>query len=200
MPVPVIPHVTSIGPGTWYRSVLGTALPATGAGGTVVGGVFTDAWPAAWIPCGVTRDGSQVAYELTTEDVIVAEYLDALETDETGRNITVTMDLAHIVDRSYLLAFGGGTTTTVSGSGATLLTKVSPPTLGASVFTQLGWESQDGTQRQFFYLCKQTGNVQWSNSKAPNFQSLPLSFKVNQPATGLPFDIFLAGAGRIAAA
>lgn len=174
--------------------------PASRGGGTVAGGVFVDAWPAAWLPIGVTRDGSQISYELATDDINVAEYLDPLETDETGRTITAAFDTAHITDRNYLLAMNGGTTTTVSGTGATLLTKVSPPVVGGSVPTMLGHESSDGTTRTILGLCRQTGSVQWSNQKAPNFKSLPLTFKANQPATGNPFDIYLAGTTRVAAA
>lgn len=200
MPAIVVPHAIAKGPGYLYRAVLGTPLPGTGSGGVVTGSKFTDAWDAAWIPVGVTRDGSQFSYEVSTEDTIVAEYLDPLDTDETARNIGVAFDLAHITNRSYMMAMNGGTTSTVSGTAATTLTKVAPPVLGASVKIMLGWESQDGTQRTFFYQALQSGNIQWSNSKAPNFQSLPLTFKVTQPSSGDPFNIFLAGVDRIAAA
>ncbi len=201
MPAIVVPHAIAKGPGYLYRFVIGTALPGTGnTGGDVVGSKFTDAFGVAYIPVGVTRDGSQFSYEVSTEDTIVAEYLDPLDTDETARNIGVAFDLAHITNRSYMMAMNGGTSATVSGATTTLLTKVSPPVLGASVKTGLAWESQDGTQRTFFYETLQSGNIQWSNSKAPNFQSLPLTFKVVQPATGNPFDIFLAGASRVVAA
>jgi hypothetical protein len=196
MPAVVVPALVARGPGYLFRAVLGSAVPTN----TVIGGVFTDAWPAAWIPVGATRDGSQFNYELTTEDVVVAEYLDPLATDETGRNIGVGFDLANITDKSYLLAMGGGSSSTVSGSGATLLTKVSPPAVGGSTATMIGWESQDYTQRVVYYVCKQSGNIQWSNTKTPNYQSFPLTFKVNQPTSGNPFDIWIAGATRVAAA
>ncbi len=174
--------------------------PASRGGGVVVGSVFTDAWPVWWIPCGVTRDGSQFSYELTTENIEVAEYLDPLDIIPTGRNIGAAFDLAQITNRSYLMAWNGGTSTTVSGATTTLLTKVSPPVLGAEVDTMIGWESQDGTERIIYYQATQSGNIQWSNQKAPNYKSLPLTFKIKQPESGNPFDSWLAGASRVAAA
>lgn len=199
MPAAVVPKITAIGPGYLYRAPLGTLIPGTtNTGGDVVAGVFSDAWPVGWVLNGSTRDGSQVSYETTSEGIIVAEYLDPLDEVTTGRNIGFAFDLATVTNKSYGLAFNGGTSTTVSGATTTLLTKVSPPVVGAEVKTMLGWESQDGTQRIIFYQCLQAGNIQWSNQKAPNFQSFPLTFKVSQPATGNPFDIFLAGPTRIA--
>lgn len=196
MPAIVVPHATSVGPGYLYRAVLGTAVPTM----TVAGGFFTDAWPAAWVPAGVTRDGSQFSYEVTTEGITVAEYLDPLDEVETARAIGVAFDLAHITNRAYALAFNGISSTTVSGTGASTLTKLGPPALGASVKTMLGWESQDSTQRTIFYQCLQSGNIQFSNQKAPNYQSLPLTFKVSQPTSGDPFNIWLAGTTRVEAA
>jgi hypothetical protein len=186
---------TSLGPGILYRFVIGTTIPTMAA----TAGQFSDAWPAAYVPVGVTRDGSTFSYETTSEDIVVAEYLDPLDTVETGRNIGVAFDLARILDASYKLAFNGGSTTTVSGTGATLVSKFNLPTLGNSVKTGIAWESQDGTQRFFFYECLQSGNISWSNSKAPNYQSLPLTFKVTQPNTGDPFNPYFAGPSRIAA-
>ncbi|WP_285600136.1 hypothetical protein [Kineosporia sp. NBRC 101731] len=166
---------------------------------TAAANVFTDAWPAAWAPAGVTRDGSQFSYEVTSEGITVAEYLDVLDEVETSRSIGVAFDLAHITDKSYALAFNG-ISSSATGTGAATVTKLGPPVLGASVKTMLGWESQDSTQRAIFYQCLQSGNIQFSNQKAPNFQSLPLTFKVSQPTSGDPFNIWLAGTNRLAAA
>lgn len=196
MPAAVVPHATAVGPGYLYRAVLGSTLPTM----TAAGGVFTDAWPVAWQLCGVTRDGSQFSYEVTSEGITVAEYLDPLDEVEVSRAIGFAFDLAHVTDRSYALAFNGITSTTVSGTGPTTVTKLGPPALGASVKTMLGWESQDFTQRSIMYQCLQSGNIQMSNQKAPNFQSLPLTFKVSQPSSGDPFNIWLAGTTRLAAA
>jgi hypothetical protein len=186
---------TSLGPGILYRFVIGSTLPTMAA----TANKFSDAWPVAYIPVGVTRDGTTFSYETTSEDIIVAEYLDPLDTFTTGRNIGVSFDLARILDASYKLAFNGGTTSTVSGTGATLVSKLSPPTVGNEVKTGIAWESQDGTQRYFGYECLQAGNITWAANKAPNYQSLPLSFKVTQPDSGDPFNLFFAGTSRIAA-
>lgn len=197
MPTIVVPSdATSVGPGFLFRFIIGTAVPTM----TSTASKFSDALGAAFIPVGVTRDGSTFSYETTSEDIVVAEYLDPLDTIETGRNIGVAFDLAYITDKSYAMAFNGGTTTNVSGTAATAVSKFAPPSLGASVKTGLAWESQDGTQRAFFYECLQSGNIQFSNSKAPNFQSLPLTFKVTQPDSGDPFNFYFAGQQRLKAA
>lgn len=197
MPAIVVPSgATSVGPGYLFRFTIGTVLPTM----VSTAGKFSDAMPVAYIPVGVTRDGSTFSYETTSEDIVVAEYLDPLDTVETGRNIGVAFDLAQMTDKSYAMAFNGGTTTNVTGSAATAVSKFSPPTLGASVKTGLAWESQDGTQRAFFYECLQSGNIQFSNSKAPNYQSLPLTFKVTQPDSGDPFNFFFAGQSRLVTA
>lgn len=176
------------------------SVTGPGTGGTVAGSVFTDAWPAAWVPVGVTRDGSQFSYEITTEDIEVAEYKDPVETDEVSRAIGIAFDLAQITNRSYLMAWNGGTSVTVSGSGATLLTRIGPPALGQSVKTMIGWESEDGTERFVWYEALQSGNISSANQKSPNYKSLPLTFKVTQPDVGDPFNGWLAGTQRVVAA
>lgn len=194
MPAIIVPNgAPSLGPGYLFRMPLAT----TGPSNTVANSVFSDAWPAACIPIGITRDGTTFSYETTTEDVVVAEYLDPLMTVPTGRNIGATFDLANITNKAYLLAMNGGTSVT-TGSGATSMTTVEPPALGEEVRTMLGWESQDGTQRIILRQNIQSGQVQWSAKKAPDFQSFPLSFKTEQPAGGVkPISIYLAGANRV---
>jgi hypothetical protein len=181
-----------------------TSTAATGtvqkaAGGTVAGSVFTDAWPAAWIPWGVTREGSSWSYQINTGEVTVAEYLAPLAYIEEGVTIGVDFDVVQVTAKNIAAALNNVTSgvRTVSGAGATLLSKVSPPAVGQSVRTMLGWESSDGTERAFFYQCLQRGNLQIQRRKGANPASLPLSYGIEQPATGDPFNIYIAGTGRV---
>ncbi|HNX48684.1 MAG TPA: hypothetical protein PKL08_00850 [Thermoanaerobaculaceae bacterium] len=180
-----------------------TSAAATGtvqreAGGTVAGSVFTDAWPAAWIPWGVTREGSTFSYQLSTSEVTVAEYLNALAIVEDSVAIGVDFDVAQVTAKNFAAALNNlAGTRTVSGTGATLLTKVSPPAVGQSVRTMLGWESNDGTERAFFYQCLQAGNLQVQRRKGSNNASLPVSYRVEQPATGDAFNQVFAGTTRV---
>lgn len=168
------------------------------AGGTVAGGVFTDAWPGAWIPWGVTREGSQFTYQINTSEVLVAEYLNPLAIVEDSVAIGVEFDVVEVTAKNFAYAInsGGGGAATVSGTGATLLTKVSPPQVGQSVRQMIGWEAADGTERAFYYQCLQSGNLTVARRKGANPASLPLSFRVEQPATGDPFNNYYAGATR----
>lgn len=194
MPAITIPNgAVVIGPGTLYKAPLLTAIPTN----TVAGSVFTDAWPAAWIPVGVTREGSQWTYQPSTDNVEVAEYLDPLRIVTTGRQIGVSFDVAQVTLQNYRLGLNGGTVSTVSGTAATTLSRYSPPVNGAEIRTMIGWESDDATERLIFHQCFQTGQVSVAHRKGAANASIPVDFGVEQPSTGFPFDIYLAGTARV---
>lgn len=169
------------------------------AGGTVAGSVFTDAWPAAWIPWGVTREGSQFNYQINTSAVAVAEYLPPLAYVEDGVAIGVEFDVVEVTAKNFAYAInaGGGGVTTVSGTGATLLSKLSPPQVGQSVRQMIGWENNAGTERAVYYQCLQSGSLAVARRKGANPASLPMTFAVEQPATGDPFNNWYAGTVRV---
>ncbi len=185
------------GPGTLYTAVLGTSLPGSGAGGVVAGSKFTDAWGASWVLVGATRSGSQFRWKVNAAGVYVAEYLDPLLYSTTDREIGVAFDMSQTTLASFAIGLNGGTTTTVSGTGPTTLSKYGPPVVGAEVRRMIGWESNDSTVRIFWYQNFQSGELVMSNAKAPEFASLPVSFLTEQPASGDPFNIFTAGTVRV---
>jgi hypothetical protein len=190
MPSIVVPNgAFQAGPGYLYRAILGSAAPTN----TVAGSVFTDAWPVAWVPIGITVDGSQFTFQTNTDTIQAAEYLDPLAYKSTGRQIGVEFNMMQMTLKSYALAFNGGTTTTVSGTGATTLSSYSPANVGSEVRTMLGWESEDSTERCIFFQCFQGGQVSVANRKAPTARSIPVTFSVEQPASGGPFQVFKAG-------
>jgi hypothetical protein len=194
MPAITVPKdAISLGPGYLYRAVIGSTVPTN----TVVGSVFTDAWPAAWIPWGVTREGHSWSYQIQTNQTTVAEYLTALAYVEEGVQIGVDFDVMQFTAKNIAQALNNPAgATTVSGATTTLLTRVSPPAVGSSVRTMIGWESSDFTERAIWYQCLQTGNIQIQRRKGAVGASLPLSYSVEQPATGNPFDLFFAGVTR----
>lgn len=190
MPAIAIPNgAWMAGPGTLYRTILGTAIPAH----AVVGGVFTDAWPAAWVPVGITVDGSQFSFQTNTDQIVAAEYLDPLAVKSTGRTIGVEFNMMQMTLKSFALALNGGTTSTISGAAGTLLTSYTPAGVGSEVRTMLGWESEDATERAIFNQNFQGGQVQIANRKAPTARSIPVQFTTEQPAVGFPFTIYKAG-------
>ena len=116
MPAVTVPKTAlAFGAGYLYWAPLGTSLPAN----TVVGSVFTDAWPGGWIVIGVTREGHEMSYEIETEDVEAAEYLDPLLTVTTGRTSGMSFDLMQLHLTNVKRMLNGGTLGT-SGSGTTL--------------------------------------------------------------------------------
>lgn len=194
MPAIAIPNgAWMAGPGTLYRATLATPHPVN----TVVGSVFTDAWTAAWVPVGITVDGSQFSIQTATDQIAAAEYLDPLAIKSTGRTIGVEFNMMQMTLKSYALALNGGTTTAVSGSAGTTLTSYTPSTVGAEVRTMLGWESEDSTERVVFNQNFQGGQVQIANRKAPTARSIPVQFTTEQPASGWPFIVYKAGVNGI---
>jgi hypothetical protein len=181
----------SIGPGYLYYSPVGTALPAN----TVAGSVFTDAWAAAgaWLPWGITRDGHEFQYNVATDNIEAAEYYDPLVIVTTGRAAQVAFEVLRIVGSTMKLALNGGNVTT-SGAGATLLTTVTPPAIGAEVRAMIGWESNDFTERLVLEQAFQAGTLTIGRRKGVNNAGATLEFHAELPASGFPFQHFFAGA------
>lgn len=191
MPAIVVPNdAASYGPGYLYKAPAGSTLPTN----TVVGSVFTDTWPVAWIPVGITRNGSQFSYQVQTATVDAAEYLDPLKIVSTGRSIGISFEMMQITLGNFKTAMNGGTQTTVSGTTTTQLTSFTPPVVGQEVRIMLGWESQDATERWVWYQCFQTGQIQVSRQKGASNAGIPVDFGVEQPASGFPFIAWTAGA------
>lgn len=191
MPTVAAPTVLT-DPGYLFAAPLLTAAPTN----TVTGSKFTDSWPVAWIPLGATEDGSAFSYESNVEAVTVAEFFDPIKYSTTERSGSFAFNLADFTLDRLKLAFNGGTKTIVSGTGATQLTKLSPPAPGSEVRTMLGWESLDGTLRIIAYQTIQGGTMESAFRKAPQLALIPCTFNFEVPASGQPFDIFAAGATR----
>jgi hypothetical protein len=192
MPAITVPvNALALGPGFLYWAPLASTLPTN----TVAGSVFTDTWPGAWLPFGATDDGSEFSYKPSTDDVEVAEYYDPPAIVSTGREISISFDLAQINATNLKRVLNGGTIT-VTGSGATTLSEYVPPTVGAEVRGMVGWEAQDSTERVVMYQCFQTGEVKVSRKKGANNATLPTEFRAEIPSTGIPFKWWFAGTVR----
>lgn len=192
-----MPNVTvpidalALGPGFLYWAPLGTAIPTN----TVAGSVFTDDWPAAWLLFGATDDGSEFSYKPSTDDVEVAEYYDPPAIVSTGREISITFDLAQVHMTNFKRALNGGTITT-TGTGATALNKYTAPKVGQEIRGMIGWESQDSTERLIGYQCFQTGEVKISRKKGAAKATIPTEWRFEIPAGGEPFEYYTAGSTR----
>lgn len=192
MPTVTVPKgALSFGAGYLYYAPLGTAAPTN----TVVGSVFTDTWPGAWLLWGVTREGHTLNVGIDTEAVEAAEYIDPLLNVTTGRTITAEFEIMQIHLTNYQRAFNGGTKST-SGSGTTLLTTYTLPAVGAEVRCQIGWESVDNTERWWGMQAFQTGSVGIQRQKGADNASLPLTWTMEPDASSQPVYFAAAGTNR----
>jgi hypothetical protein len=192
MPAATVPlDALALGPGYLYHAPLLSALPAN----TVVGSVFTDTWPVAWLLVGATDEGSEFTYELDTEDVEVAEFLDPPAVVSTGRTIGINFAMVNVHATNFKRAMNGGVITT-SGTGATTLNEFTPPDVGSEVRAMIGWESQDSTERLIGYQCFQAGEINVERRKGADKATIPVEYRMEKPVSGPPFRYWTAGTVR----
>lgn len=174
-----------------------TGTATSEGGGVVSGSRFVDAWPAAWVPVGVTLEGHEWSYSVKADGVEVAEYLLPVLQAPTGAEGKVSLQIAQYTAANMAWALNGGSLTTVSGTGASLLTKVGPAPISNQVRTMLGWESDDNTERGIFYQLLQTGDMKSAHKKGTDIAALDAEFTMEQPSVGDAFNRFYAGAAVV---
>lgn len=182
------------GPGLLYRAPLATALPTN----SVVGGVFTDSWPVAWVPLGATEEGTEATYELDSEDIEAAEFLDPLAVVTTKRTVEVSFGLVSFTKSTLVAAYNAGSSAVAtSGATTTLLTTITPPGIGDETNCMIGFESEDATYRAVYYNCRQVSNATKQFRKGADKTVVPFTYRCLADSTlGIPFKEFLAGASR----
>lgn len=194
MPFATIPKTgLSFGPGALlYATSGGASAPAN----TVVGSVFTDSWPAGWNLLGVTAEGHTLTVDINADAVEAAEYVDPLLNVVTGRTVSSTFELYQInlTNFSRVFNYPGGKST--SGSGTTLLTTFTLPGIGAEVRCQIGWESNDNTERWWSMAAINTGSVGIQRRKGADNASLPVTFTMEPDGSGQPVYFATAGTTR----
>ncbi len=189
MPVPAV----ATEPGYLFWAPLGSTEPAC----TVVGSVFTDSWPEAWLLLGATDAGSTFNYQISTEQIEVAEFLDPIRHVTTGRQGSISFALASISAANLKYAINGGTAT-VTGTTTTTKTELVPPRAGAEVRAMIGWESLDTTERLICYQCLSSGQIQVQRQKGAAKATIACEFSFEIPSSGDPFKYVTAGAARAA--
>lgn len=158
-----------------------------------------DTWPVAWIGEGATEDGSEFSYESRVEPIKVAEFFDPIAWRTVGRQGTFAFNLTNYTLKNLQRAFNGGTLSTVSGSGATLSSKLLPPSPGAEVRAMIGWESLDHTMRVICYQTINSGTIKSAYKTPPEKATIPCMFNMEVPtgAPQQPFAVYAAGVGRL---
>lgn len=175
-------------PGYLFIAPLGSAVPTN----TVAGSVFTDTWPVAWLPLGATTEGSDFRYQTTVEAIRVAELFDPIKWATTQREGSIGFTLASWTLSNYRRALNGGVAAlaATSGTGATALYNLRPPTPGQEVRAMIGWESLDSTVRLVAYQTLQGGEVAAAFKKAPDLAVIPCTFQLEVPSGGVPWDMW----------
>jgi len=192
MPAVTIP-TPAIGkdPGFLFYAPLGTPEPTH----TVLGSVFTDAWPAPWLILGATDAGSAFNWQTSTDTIEAAEFLDPLAYVSTGRTGSVAFGLLTISATNLKRSLNGGTIAT-TGTTTTTMSSYTPPALGQEVRCMIGWESQDSTERLIAFQCFNTAQVTLERRKGNARAVLPVEYALEVPAGGQPFRYLTAGAAR----
>ena len=160
-------------PGILRLAPVGTEEPDT----------YDDAWPTGWVTLGYTDEGSAFNYEISTDNVEVAEELDVLARVTTGRDASVEVALAEITKRNLVIAFNGGI---VAGDG--LDWEFEPPDLGDEARVMLGWDALKTTAnndlRMVFRQCLQGGSLGMENRKGATKSTISANFQLEKPITG----------------
>jgi hypothetical protein len=185
----ITPAAYLTGPGILYTAPLLTAEPTS----TVTASVFGTTW-TTWTPVGSTVDGWTFKDSLSTEDVEAAESYYPVRTVSVKREAHMAMTLQEITASNLKRALNTGAAT-ITGSGATLLTEISAPTVGNEVRLMWGWQSEDNTVRFIAYQGLQTGDLGAKADKGSKNMQLTFDIKLEVAALGT-YKIQLAGAVR----
>jgi hypothetical protein len=162
--------------------LVGVAQMFIAPGGTVGPADPTVAPAVAWVDVGYSDEGWDFASEVNTADVEVAEELDALDVQATGRNSRMEGAAAQATIENLQIALGGGTITQVAGppaykqfdppgSGdltryAILLRGKAPPVAGASKAREL-----------YVPWVVPTSSVNLRHRKAPDKTLIAMAFR-----------------------
>jgi len=178
-------------PGYLYWAPLGSTLPTP----VSTASVFSDTWPVAWIPLGMTVSGTDFDPNTTASAIEAAELIDPIAYRTTARTGTLTFALLSLTATNLARAFNGASTT-VTGTGATTITKLDPPVVGNEVRAMIGFESLDSTFRFVAYQVFNSGSIKMSFNKAPATTSIPWTGMLEKPASTQPWSMWTAGAAR----
>lgn len=163
-------------PGKLYIApIVGVDEPAT----------VTEAWPAGWVPLGYTDEGSAFNYEISTDNVEVAEELDVLARVTTGRDASVEFALAEITYKNLMIAFNGGIVPDLDTGTAWTF---EPPDLGNETRVMIGWDAMPNVAsndlRIIFRQCLQGGSIGLENRKGATKSTIAANFQLEKPVTG----------------
>jgi hypothetical protein len=196
MPTVATPYLM-LDPGYLWHAPANTLFPANG--GTASGSQFTDAPSVTFYEIGATEAGYTFSYSQSIEAINVAEFADPVKWRTTARQGSMAFNMADYTLKNLQRAMNGGSLTTVSGAGATLISKWTPPAVGNETRSALLWQSLDGTMRIYMYQTVQVNEMETAFKKAPDYAVLPCEFRFEIDASGNIFEVYTAGTTRLGA-
>jgi hypothetical protein len=185
----ITPAAYLTGPGILYSAPLLTAEPTS----TVTASKFGTTW-TTWVAVGSTADGWSFSDSISTDDVEAAESYYPVRTITTKREAKMSLSLQEFTASNLKLALNTGTAT-ITGAAATLLTEISPPTVGNEVRRMWGWQSENDDVRFIAYQALQVGDLGTKFTKGADNAELTFELKLEVAAAGT-YKIQLAGATR----
>jgi hypothetical protein len=175
----------AIGPGWLYVAPIGTAEPVANE----------TALPVTWLQVGYTEEGSTFAYNVTSEDVFVAEETSPVSTQEVKAEGSVKFALAQANRKNFGLALGLGTALTTDA------TSLEPASLGGRLFFMMIWDKEavptTANVRHIYRKCFSSGGIELVRKKAPNKTTIGMEAKLYTPTGAKPFIIWPSDAGMI---
>jgi hypothetical protein len=194
MPTVATPYLM-MDPGFLWWAPANTSFPSLG--GTASGAVFTDSPSVTFHEIGATEAGYTFTYTQSIEAINVAEFADPVKWRTTARQGSMAFNITDFTLTNLSRSMNGGTISTMSGAGATLVSKWVPPAVGNETRASLMWQSLDGTMRIFMYQTVQVNQMETAFKKAPDFAVLPCEFRFEIDASGNIFDVYSAGPTRL---
>jgi hypothetical protein len=185
----------SYGAGYLWYAVLGSAEPSYANAG---GSVFTDVVTAPWVSLGPTLEGHELETGIETDTADVAEFLDPVKVVTTRRTTTISFSLYNTTAQNYKRVMNGGTLSTISGSGATLITAFDPVQAGQELRGMILFESTQNDERAVLYQALQIGAITERRRKGADYNVFPAQFRAEiYPANGRSVRRYYAGTTRL---
>lgn len=170
------PDLLALGPGVLYTAPIGSSEPTD----------LVAAWPGSWVQLGYTHEGNAFSYELTVENIEVAEELEPVDIVPTSRAIKVAFSLAEVTATNLQLALNGGTIATPTG-----LVTFEPPDTNNMTKRMYGWESNDAEERWIYRKCFNSGTVEIPRRKGADKAVIPFELMLMKPTGVAPFKTLL---------
>jgi len=179
-------------------SVTGTVRSWSKAGGTAAGSVFTDDWPSNFRLIGVTKEGHEWSYSPSVGAIEVAEELLPIRYVTESIESKVSFEVVQFTAQNLKLGLNGGDVVTIGGTGATLVSRLTPPAIGGEQRKMLAWQSEDKTERRIYFQALQSGDNAVNHKKGTDVASIGMEFSLEKPAVLPVFASYYAGTGPLA--